>query len=260
MLDKHIKTLYPKIQNITFEEASNMFAAYSTLASNQVLADILFEKLGVQCDSRDVRSIINYTTVSKYPNETTVKSAFINNVLSKTKNHISIFELNTNNCRVDLCKINGESIAYEIKTDLDNLKRLNNQLTDYLDVFEKVYVICSQDKQESILQAIPECVGIYTYRINRLGNYVFTKTKLASREHGLCPNKQWMLISKNDKAKYSIDETSRPERINFVFKQALKNKYSKQWDFLIKNKDIIYDIDYQWFFKNQIEPSIIYNY
>ena len=260
MLDKHIKTLYPQIQKITLEEASDMFAAYSTLASNQVLTDILFEKSGVQCNSKDVRSIINYTTVSKYPNETTIKSAFINNVLSKTKNHISIFELNTNNCRVDLCKINGDSVAFEIKTDLDNLKRLNNQLTDYLNVFEEVYVICSQDKQESILLAIPECVGIYTYRINRLGNYTFTRTKLASRDHDLCPNKQLMLISKSDKLKYTIDETSHPEKINSVFKQALKNKYSKQWDFLIKNKDIIYDIDYQWFFKNQIEPSIVYNY
>lgn len=260
MLDKHIKTLYPKIQKITFEEASDMFAAYSTLASNQVLTDILFEKSGVQCNSKDVRSIINYTTVSKYPNETTIKSAFINNVLSKTKNHISIFELNTISCRVDLCKINGESIAFEIKTDLDNLKRLNNQLTDYLNVFEEVYVICSQDKQESILLSIPECVGIYTYKINRLGNYTFTKTKSASRNHDLSPDMQLKLISKADKLKYAIDETSHPEKINFAFKQALKNKYSKHWNFLIKNKDIIYDIDYQWFFKNQIEPSIVYNY
>lgn len=260
MINKHIKTLYPTIENISLEEASNMFASYSTLASNQTLADILFEKIGIQCDTKDVRSIINYTTVSRYPNETTIKSAFINNVLFKTKNHISIFELNTNNCRVDLCKINGESVAYEIKTDLDNLKRLNNQLTDYLDVFEKVYVICSQDKVTSIIKSIPECVGIYTYRINRLGNYVFTKTKLASSKHDMCHIKQLMLISKNDRKNHLIDENSSSERINFVFKQTLKEKYSKQWNFLFSNKDNIYDIDYQWFFRNQVEPSVVYNY
>ncbi|MBR5614123.1 MAG: sce7726 family protein [Clostridia bacterium] len=260
MLDKSIKTLYPKIQSITFEEAANMFAAYSTLSSNQKLTEILFEKYGFQCDSKDARSIINYTTISKYPNETTIKSAFINNVLSKTKNHITIFELNTNNCRVDLCKINGESVAFEIKTDLDNLKRLNNQLTDYLDVFEEVYVICSEDKYVSILEAIPECVGIYTYKVNRLGNYIFTKTKPASQKHNICHTKQLELISKRDKIRYSININSHPSKVNFVFKQTLKEKYSKQWNFLISNKDSIFDIDYQWFFKNQIEPSVIYNY
>lgn len=260
MLDKTIKTLYPKIKNITLEEAANMFAAYSTLASNQMLADTLFEKFGFQCDSKDVRSIINYATVSKYPNETTIKSAFINNVLTKTKNHITIFELNTNNCRVDLCKINGESVAFEIKTDLDNLKRLSNQLTDYLNVFEEVYVICSEDKHNSILEVLPECVGVYTYRINRLGNYVFTKAKDASKEHNLCHLKQLELISKIDKVRYSIDENSNPDTINSIFKHTLKEKYSRQWDFLISNKDNIYDIDYQWFFRNQIEPNIIYSY
>lgn len=48
------------------------------------------------------------------------------------------------------------------------------------------------------------------------------------------------------------------EFINRVFKQILKKRFEKQWMFLKQNYKDIYEIDYQWFYKNQIEPSRIY--
>ena len=36
--------------------------------------------------------------------------------------------------------INGRGVVYEIKTDLDNLLRLENQIRDYYKVFSYVYV------------------------------------------------------------------------------------------------------------------------
>lgn len=48
------------------------------------------------------------------------------------------------------------------------------------------------------------------------------------------------------------------EFINRIFKQILKKRFEPQWTFLKKNHEYIYEIDYQWFYKNQIDPSRIY--
>lgn len=60
----------------------------------------------------NTRDIFNTLILKYYHNEITIKSSFINNVLLKNNNHITIFELNSGKSRVDLCKFNGHSIAY----------------------------------------------------------------------------------------------------------------------------------------------------
>ena len=47
--------------------------------------------------------------------------------------------------------------------------------------------------------------------------------------------------------------------INQIFKKILKKRYSTRWEFLKSHHQDIYEIDYQWFFKNQIDPQIIYS-
>lgn len=252
--------MYPQIKQVSFEQASNIFASYFTMKSNRELNNIVYNELGFECQKKDVRSVINYVTTRMYPNEAVIKSAFIKNVLFKLKNQVTIFELNTNACRVDLCKINGESVAYEIKTDLDNLKRLNKQLTEYLYVFEKVFVICSENKVADIEHIIPKCVGIYTYKLTRYGNYSFSKKRDAHISTSIDCNKQLTMLTLQEKKIFKIDATSSTEIINKNFKTALKYRYSNKWNFLNEHKEEIYDIDYQWFFKNLIEPNIIYNY
>ena len=53
-------------------------------------------------------------------------------------------------------------------------------------------------------------------------------------------------------------QTYDDEFINRIFKQILKKRFEAQWTFLKKNYENIYEIDYQWFYKNQIDPSRIY--
>jgi hypothetical protein len=251
---------YPELKNASFDQAASIFSSYGTLKSNRELNEIVFDNLGIETDENHARSIINYITTQKYPNESVIKSAFINSVLFKTKNHVTIFELNANNCRVDLCKINGESIAYEIKTDLDNLDRLKKQLSEYLLVFEKVYVICSIDRVEEVSKTIHTCVGIYTYKLNRYGAYSFCKKKEAIKSNSINPEKQLHMLTQQERKEQKLTDNCNPQKINAIFKKALKKRYNDQWIFLNNHKSDIYDIDYQWFFKNQIKPSIIYEY
>ena len=265
---------------VSFEEAQKLCATYLTLNTNQMLYNDLVAILGeekiAQFKQKSVREIYNEIIMRKYPNEYAIKSSFINKVLLRGKSHVSIFELNVGRSRADLCKINGTSIAYEIKTDLDNFNRLKKQLNDYLQVFEQVYVICSANRLEKIKTLIPKQVGIYVYTCKN-GEYVYRREQeaLISIER-LCPRKQLEIFTKQElfrsfEENLSMDireskelmreyilKTVSPCKINSKLKKCLKNRYNKQWTFLRDNHQQILDIDYQWFFKMNVAPSIIY--
>ncbi|MFC0130959.1 sce7726 family protein [Massilia eurypsychrophila] len=50
-------------------------------------------------------------------------------------------ELGVGRSIVDVAVANGTSTAYEIKTEFDSARRLASQTSDYLNVFDKVYVV-----------------------------------------------------------------------------------------------------------------------
>lgn len=62
--------------------------------------------------------------------------------------------------KADLVLLNGTSTVYEIKTDYDNLDRLPSQLTDYLRVFDEVYVVAGERNHDAIERIAPRRVGI----------------------------------------------------------------------------------------------------
>lgn len=65
----------------------------------------------------------------------------------------ALTEFRVNNAKVDLVILNGTTIAYEIKTELDNLNRLDRQLTAYAQIFEYVNVVLHEsmlEKEEDI--------------------------------------------------------------------------------------------------------------
>lgn len=71
---------------------------------------------------------------------------------------LSEFRVGTN--KADLVLLNGCSTCYEIKTEYDNLIRLNDQLASYLKLFDKVNVVCSYQMLESVLHLVPIEVGV----------------------------------------------------------------------------------------------------
>lgn len=261
---------------ISFNEAQKLFNLYSPLKTNTDLLKTLSNVLGVNYWNIDTninpRKLYNDIILKYYPNETSIKSSFINNVLLKSNNHISIFELRVGKSRADLCKINGTSIAYEIKTDLDNLQRLKKQLQDYMNIFEKVYVICSTKRSEHVKDLLPPECGLYEYKITKNGQYRFRVVKDAIHSTSIMPLGQLNILTKRELVSHFKQDSSLSKeqminnamintsasRINSVFKESMKQKYQKQWYFLKDNHSQIYDIDYQWFYKNTILPSIIY--
>lgn len=265
------------IVNPCFKTAQQLYAQYSTLENISVLSNhlkgVIDSSFLSTIADKNIHAIYNDIILKYYPNEICIKASFIKQVLMKGKTHVTIFELPVGSSRADLCKINGTSVAYEIKTDLDNFNRLEKQIEDYYKIFEEVYIICSETNVSNILTVIPETCGLYSYKQTNSGRYIFKSQRTAKKNLKLDINKQLQIVRKSefyDFFKLSNDISKKTDLINFtkmyydaetinhIFKKLLKKRFEKQWNFLKENHDSIYEIDYQWFYKNQIEPTRIY--
>lgn len=264
--------------HVFFDICQQLYCDYNPLKQTKELYQSListFANYSMDTSSikiENTRKILNENILKYYPNEISIKSSFINNVLFKNNNHITIFELNSGTSRVDLCKMNGSSVAYEIKTDLDNLNRLNKQINDYLKLFENVYIICSTRNVQNIMKKIPTECGIYSYHITKAGRYIFKIEKEASLSSHIDSKTQLSLFTKLELNNFfnvhhfenkeelikKLVNNYDKDTINRAFKDNFKSKYKKNWNFLYENHSEILEIDYQWFFKNNINPNLIY--
>ncbi|MBD2222870.1 sce7726 family protein [Calothrix sp. FACHB-1219] len=71
-----------------------------------------------------------------------------------------VSELRVGDCILDLAVFNGTSTAYEIKTQYDSLARLPEQLGEYLQVFDKVFVVTHLDGVAAALKSAPSAAGV----------------------------------------------------------------------------------------------------
>lgn len=70
------------------------------------------------------------------------------------------YELRCGGRIADAIVVNGESTLYEIKTGLDKLDRLANQLDTFSRVFDRVYVVTEYSRSQEMREAIPEGIGL----------------------------------------------------------------------------------------------------
>jgi hypothetical protein len=60
----------------------------------------------------------------------------------------------------DAVMFNGTSTAFEIKTELDNLKRLTPQLADYRRVFDRIYIVVPASGVGAVIEQTESPVGV----------------------------------------------------------------------------------------------------
>lgn len=105
-----------------------------------------------------------YTYMDKeYRTEYYYKNTMLNKLLLKKHNYkktIVLTELPIGNSKADFIMINGKGTVYEIKTELDNLDRINSQIEDYYKAFSEVVIVTYTDNIEKVLETVPETVGI----------------------------------------------------------------------------------------------------
>ncbi|GHT12532.1 hypothetical protein FACS189426_16040 [Bacteroidia bacterium] len=89
-----------------------------------------------------------------YRCEYVYKNQIINDLLLKEyklSSTIAINEFRVGNSIADIAMFNGISRAFEIKTELDSDKRLNNQLLDYEKLFDECYIVTHESLVDKYL-------------------------------------------------------------------------------------------------------------
>lgn len=69
-------------------------------------------------------------------------------------------ELRVWRSKADLAMFNGTSVAFEIKTELDNVDRLDSQLRDYSSMFDRIFVATHERRLAALRRDLPDHVGI----------------------------------------------------------------------------------------------------
>lgn len=122
---------------------------------------------------------------SKYRNEYFYKNTILNQLLIKKHdlyNTAALTELPIGDSKADFIMINGRGVVYEIKTDLDNLLRLENQIKDYYKVFSYVYVVVGNKQLSHVKEFLKDLkVGIYELTVS--GKLICRKKALCNKEN-----------------------------------------------------------------------------
>ncbi|MFC6802016.1 sce7726 family protein [Deinococcus caeni] len=116
-------------------------------------ADSIFEALA---------NLYEYLSIY-YRNEYFFRNEIINNIYW-SRHDLSIShmysEFSVGKSRTDLAIFNGTSTCYEIKTEIDSLRRLEGQISDYIRFFDRVYVAITEERLRDAIDLLPVEVGI----------------------------------------------------------------------------------------------------
>ena len=218
---------------------------------------------------------INELLLKYYPCERTVKYALVNSL--KSKQDTVLFEMPVLDSRVDVCRINGNSYAYEIKTEFDSLKRLRKQIDDYSNVYEYVFVVIPKSFYKEVIEVIPDYCGIRILQHDyNTGKISFLAKRKAKKSPNINPISQLNSLSKENIGMWLYEKGikkipySKEDRINYIikryssmtinhaFKQIVKFSYKNNWSFLLEHYNEILPIDIQAFFNNSLDPKLLY--
>lgn len=166
--------------------------SYSTAFSRGAIMDIVrfndFEHLSWVYNNYDKGAVRAYSyldylklmyrvLVSNYRCEYVYKNEIIKKLISKygTKSTAVFNEFKVGNSIADIAFFNGESKAFEIKTDLDTPKRLKKQIADYQRIFDKCYIVIPDDKYEQYCNVVTPEIGIIT--LSKIGRRINLEEK-----------------------------------------------------------------------------------
>lgn len=103
----------------------------------------------------DAINVIYNSLLINYKNEYVYKNILTNKLLLKKyslKNTIALNEFNIGKSIADFVLLNGEARVYEIKTELDNLEKLDKQIRDYCQFGDKVYIVTSSKHINKLIE------------------------------------------------------------------------------------------------------------
>ena len=161
----------------------------------------------------------------EYRNEYFYKNTILNQLLIQKHglyNTAAITELPIGMSKADFIMINGQGVVYEIKTDLDNLMRLEAQIADYYKVFSYVYVVVG-NKQLSHVKEFLKDTKVGIYELTKRGTLKCRKKAYCNMQH-LSYDAMFRILRKAEFESILVKKFHRlPEVNNFqYYRECLK--------------------------------------
>ena len=117
--------------------------------------------------NKEIISEIYRYMKNNYRNEYLYKNTLLNKLLLYSEKHsidntTALTEIIVGKSKADFVLINGNAEVYEIKTELDNFDRLENQIHDYYKAFDRINIVTSSDKCDALKNILSNSkIGIY---------------------------------------------------------------------------------------------------
>lgn len=200
--------------------------------------------------------------IMKYGKNESIVKYYLTKEFIGNSEEVCMYEFPVLNSRADFVRVNGVSHAYEIKTEIDTLDRLKNQIADYLSAFEYVTVVVHIKHLKKVKSTMPRCTGIIAFEINNDG-VRFEQVREAKENRSYKMNVQLGLLNscdlgyiikttlgyevpkfKNDRFKL-VKSKHNKVSLNYAFKEALKNSRQKKWEHIKTNFDMLKPIEIQ---------------
>lgn len=129
-----------------------------TVNQSSSILDRCINKYKHDFNEYDNKAAISYLykySGKEYRNEYFYKNTLLNKLLigrHSLNTTTALAELNIGNSKADFVLINGKAVVYEIKTELDNLDRLDNQIKDYYKAFDHVCIVTSKKHLNKVME------------------------------------------------------------------------------------------------------------
>lgn len=147
----------------------NTFSSFLSLDDYSPVYIKAIRRYNIKCDgslsNSDVISQLYEVIDKHYRYEYFYKNTILNKLLinvHRFRTTTALTEVSINKSKADMIMINGKAVVYEIKTDLDNLDRIETQVCDYYKAFDHVCIVTGEKMLSEILKRFEETpVGIY---------------------------------------------------------------------------------------------------
>lgn len=213
-------------------------------------------------DEESVFDLYNGLFTFSASSERIIKSKLASDLFESNLN--IAFEVNCLDSRLDLLAFDeNHTISFEIKSRNDNLYKLEKQVNTYIELFDYNYAVIDEKHLKDASILLPDCVGIIIFEnVSGKINLDFKKQPKKSCNNPLLQVDFFTKMEKKNLFSNISDQeivnTYGKSLIRQAFLEAITKRFKKKSNFLKENIDSINQIDYQFFFKNNIEPELIY--
>lgn len=243
-------------------------------ALNQEVVQYLDIDLNLLKERCSYREIFNFIIMNYGKTEKRIKY-YLTKEYMENEDEVCLYEFKVGNSRLDFGRINGNSYAYEIKTELDTISRLENQIIDYQTVFDYISVVIHPKHEKKVKEVLPRAVGIICYHDH--GDTIeFETRRIAKRNRKIRKKYQLDLLNSKDLSyiikKYIsgniipnfkdekqkiVKRVVKSEDFNSAFKETIKWRHNKKWEHIKKNFNMLMPIEIQKVYTNEIDIKYI---